>query len=51
MKTEYRTPTRAELEDDQYHFVSVNLRHNVPLRSCNYHVTFMRVFPTGVWGI
>ena len=51
MKREYRTPNRAEVEvnpDDQYHFVSVNLRHNAPLRSCDYHVTFMRVFPTGL---
>ena len=51
MKREYRTPNRAEVEvnpDDQYHFVSVNLRH---LRSCDYHVIFVRVFPTGLWGV
>ena len=50
MKREYRTPYRAEVKvdpDDQYHFLSVNLRH---LRSCDYYVTFMRVFPTGLWG-
>ena len=44
MKREYRTPNRAEVEvnpDDQYHFLSVNLRHNAPsldvCLSCYFH--------------
>ena len=37
--------------DDQYQFLSVYTRHNAPLRSRDYHVTFPRVFPTGLWGV
>ena len=45
----------AEVEvnpDDQYRFYQcMYMRHNVPSRLRDYHVTFPRVFPTGLWGV